>query len=290
MNKVKHSSVRMIPIEHIRVVNPRDRNKTKFDQIVTNISHLGLKKPITVAERNGKDGQPHYDLVCGQGRLEAFQALGQRRVPCMVVEATREDLLLMSLIENLARRQHTSFEMVKEIGALHDRGYSCKEISKKIDVHHTYVSGLLRLLKKGAKSLLRAVERSQIPLSLAVTIAYSDDESVKQAVQNAYEEKKLRGKALTRARRLIQQYQQAAAGSGKTRGPSKVTSRDLVRAYEKEMDKQKRVVQKASICEERLIIVVTALKKIFRDENFLTLLRAEKFDSMPQYLAQKIKE
>jgi len=83
--------VQMIPIDQINVLNPRSRNKVVFQGIVANISSLGLKKPITVALRTEPiDGRP-YDLVCGQGRLEAFMALGQVEIPAIVKEASREE-------------------------------------------------------------------------------------------------------------------------------------------------------------------------------------------------------
>lgn len=40
--------LRMIPIAQIEVLNPRERNKQVFEQIVGNIKSVGLKKPITV--------------------------------------------------------------------------------------------------------------------------------------------------------------------------------------------------------------------------------------------------
>ena len=43
--------VQMIPINQINVLNPRSRNKIVFQSIVSNISNLGLKRPITVARR-----------------------------------------------------------------------------------------------------------------------------------------------------------------------------------------------------------------------------------------------
>ena len=63
--------VKMIPIDQINVLNPRSRGRAKFQQIVRNIEHLGLKKPICVALHPGQNGTPSYDLVCGQGRIEA---------------------------------------------------------------------------------------------------------------------------------------------------------------------------------------------------------------------------
>ena len=89
--------VQIIPIDLITVVNPRVRNKKIFREIIANIAEVGLKKPITVARRNHPDG-PRYDLVCGQGRLEAYQSLCQREIPALVVEADGEDCLVMSLV------------------------------------------------------------------------------------------------------------------------------------------------------------------------------------------------
>ena len=70
--------VEWIPLDRITIVNPRTRNKRVFKEIVDNIAQVGLKRPITVTRRMEADG-PFYDLVCGQGRLEAYRALGQDR-------------------------------------------------------------------------------------------------------------------------------------------------------------------------------------------------------------------
>ena len=74
-----------IPLERIEVLNPRDRNRRVFQELVSSIQALGLKKPITVTPRPGPEGE-RYLLVCGQGRLEAFQALGQSTIPALLVD------------------------------------------------------------------------------------------------------------------------------------------------------------------------------------------------------------
>src|ERR1700732_3219973 len=116
------TEVQMVPVDGITVLNPRARNRRVFHELITSIAHLGLKKPITVSRRGT---EPEYDLVCGQGRLEAFIALGQSEIPAIVIEASQEDCYVMSLVENLARRHPGSLELMREIGALKDRGYRC---------------------------------------------------------------------------------------------------------------------------------------------------------------------
>ena len=87
MSASDNDAVEMIPIERITVINPRVRNKKIFKEIVSNIAEIGLKRPITVTRRDDENG-PRYALVCGQGRLEAYQALGQHEIPALVVRPT----------------------------------------------------------------------------------------------------------------------------------------------------------------------------------------------------------
>ena len=94
-------SIEIISVGAIDVVNPRARNRRIFKEIVTSVAELGLKRPITV-KRKPSEGEPRYDLVCGQGRLEAYQALGQREIPAIIVDASHEDSAIMSLVENCA--------------------------------------------------------------------------------------------------------------------------------------------------------------------------------------------
>jgi len=75
----------------------------------------------------------------------------------------------------------------------------------------------------------------------------------------------------------------------RTRSTSEVSSEQLLKAYREETSRQKAVVQKAKLCETRLVFAVSALKQLFQDGNFTTLLRAESLDTLPQYLADQIR-
>ena len=284
-------SVQMIPIDQINVLNPRSRNKIVFQSIVSNISNIGLKKPITVTPRTQETDGKFYDLVCGQGRLEAFVALGEKDIPAIVKSASREDCFLMSLVENIARRQHRPLELLREINSLKSRGYSTAEIAKKIDVAKSYVTGVVHLLRKGEERLLYAVEKGRIPLSVAMQIADADEEGLQRALCQAYEDKTLRGRKLLTVRRIIEMRKSngKSTNQGAHRRTERLASSEaLVRAYRQEADRQKLLVKKHQITEARLLFVVSALKKLFSDENFLTLLRAEGLDTLPAYVAERI--
>jgi ParB family chromosome partitioning protein len=290
MTKPKQAeTVEMVSIDRITVINPRVRNKKIFKQITSNIAELGLKRPITVTRREDTDG-PRYDLICGQGRLEAYQVLGQREIPALVVEADTEDCLVMSLVENLARRQHRAIDLLHDIEGLKRRGYSEAAIARKTDLTTEYVKGVIRLLEKSEHRLLRAVEAGQIPVSIAVDIAAADDEDVQIILQQAYEKKLLRGHKLIAARRLIEQRRRRGKGiqlNGKRRERA-LSSNALVRAYREDVDRKRLLIKKAGTTRDRLIFVTEAVRKLLVDENFVTLLRAEGLDTLPRNLAERM--
>ena len=113
MSEDMQQKVQIIPIERIRILNPRTRSKKRFKQIINSIDTIGLKKPITVSYRREEPDCNDYDLVCGQGRLEAFKILGQKEIPAIVINVSKEDRLIMSLVENLARKTPNSIELLQ---------------------------------------------------------------------------------------------------------------------------------------------------------------------------------
>jgi ParB family chromosome partitioning protein len=291
MNTLRDSTVHMIPLASIEVVNPRERGKSKFRQIVDNIAHIGLKKPITVTPKHPERPHGEYYLVCGQGRLEAYRTLGQTEIPALIIAVTREQLYLMSLVENLARRQHTPIELLGEINALRARNYSFVDIAKKTDLDVTYVRGIAKLLKKGEERLLKAVEQGQIPLSIAMTIAVSEDHEVQRALAEAYESNKLRGTKLLAARKLIEKRRTAGKGlRGRVqlRSAAGLTGRSLLKTYEVEAERQRIIIHKAKFCETRLLVVVSALRQLFADGKFVALLRDEQLDEAPAFVLEQI--
>lgn len=284
--------LRIIPIDRIDVLNTRERNSRVFDEIIKNIQAIGLKKPITVTPRAGADGQERYLLVCGEGRMKAFKSLGEAAIPALVIKVSDEDAFIMSLAENIARRQYRPLELLASIKALCDQGYDKKTIALKTGLTPEYIYGISTLLERGEERLLVAVEKGKIPLNAAMAIvsAGDDDKAVQAALQDAYESGKLRGRHLREARRVFERRQ--ALGRSVARGtPRKlvdVSTSSLVRTYQKEVDRQRLMVKKAEFAQQRLLFVVGALRQLLADENFANLLRAEGLDTLPKYLAERV--
>lgn len=291
---LRRRRVEVISIDRITIMNPRVRSRRAFQEIVDNIAKVGLKRPVTVARRRGEDGADRYDLVCGQGRIEAFVELGQTEIPAIVIEADEQDCMVRSLVENCARRQHRAIDTLREVGTLRKRGYTDRQIAEKIGVTPEWVSMIANLLQRGEERLLEAVDTGLMPISLAIEIARADDEGVQRALTQAYADKTLKGKKLVAVRRLIEQRERRGRqvklnAFGRKDGAKRpITSEALIRVYRQEADRQKLLVKKAEVTQSRLLFVVEALRTLRADENFVTLLRAEGLETMPQFLRDRL--
>lgn len=289
MARRQKQNVEMIPVDHIAVINPRERNKKAFREIVANISAVGLKKPITVSRRETADGS-RYDLVCGQGRLEAFKLLEQPEIPAFVIDAGTEDCLVMSLVENIARRQHRSIDLLYDVGAMLKRGNNASAIAAKTGLGIDYVKGVIRLLEGGEQRLLTAVETGQIPISVAVEIAEAEDANIQQVLQQAYEKKLLRGNKLMAVKRLIEQRQQRGRKFIPTTSwrNSKMTPDGLMRAFQEDVERKRMLVRKVENTRDQLVFITQALRTLLEDESFSYLLKAEGLETLPRNLAERM--
>lgn len=289
------TEVTLVPTDRIRILNPRVRNPRTFADMVENIAKIGLKRPITVTRRAETDPQ-EYDLVCGQGRLEAFIQLKQKAIPAIVIDADEADCLVMSLVENCARRQHRPIDLMREISTLRERGYNDRQIGDKIGVSHDYIGMIAGLLERGEERLVTAVETGLLPLNLAIDISKTDAEGAQRALMDAYTQKKLRGKKLAAARRMIEQreargkkiHPKQYGRDSRNRRP--LTSEALVRAYQKEADRQNLLIKKAELTQGRLLFIYQAFRTLLEDDHFVTLLRAEGLETMPSYLQDTLAE
>lgn len=289
-------AVRLIPIDRIEVLNSRDRNTKVFEEIVGNIKSIGLKKPITVTQREGPDGpegEPKYLLVCGEGRLNAFRLLGETHIPALVVEVSEEDAFIMSLAENIARRQYRPLEILADIESLRQRGYGPESIVHKTGLSAQYVNNIIFLLERGEERLIEGVQKGQIPLTTALEIAKAGDtnKELGTVLQQAYETGQLRGRQLIEAKRLVEKRE--ALGPAVSHAPvpkaaPAISPSSLVRTYQKEVERKKKMVIKAEYSQNKLLFVIEALRSLFADENFVNLLRAEGLESLPAPLAERI--
>ncbi|WP_339649739.1 plasmid partitioning protein RepB C-terminal domain-containing protein [Halopseudomonas pelagia] len=287
--------VTLIPIAQIHILNPRSRNKNIHRELIENIQTVGLKRPITVSLRTTPQGQYKYILVCGQGRLEAFLALQQTEIPAFIIDAGEEDCLVMSLVENVARRQHRPIDLMNEVGRLRVRGHSDLEIAKRIGVTSSWVNMVGGLLERGEEKLLSAVETGLIPISMATDIARSSESEIQNLLAEAYEQG-FRGKKLTTLRHILElrakknklvHTNPMRGGQNKNK---RMTPADLRRLFEREAERQRLMVKKADYTHDRVVFATQAIKELLAVDDFIALLQAEQLDSVPKLIQTRTQQ
>ncbi|MFM0641675.1 plasmid partitioning protein RepB C-terminal domain-containing protein [Paraburkholderia metrosideri] len=284
-----------IQIHQIRVLNPRTRSSRQRQALIDSIAVVGLKKPITVSHRACSDDTAVFDLVCGQGRLEAVQALGHDTIPAHVIDSAEDECLVKSLVENIARRNHSTMELLRDIQSLRTFGYTDNLIAEKVGLSVAYLESLMFLLERGEERLITAVEAGNIPIAIAMQIARADDTEVQSALVDAYEDGTLKGRQIAVVRKLLDRRGRSRGNLLPVfKGPSAPRPRELApeqlrRLYMRESDRQRLLAKKVEVTHAQLLFIVHALRQLMREEDFIGLLEREGLTTLPRVLDQHIR-
>lgn len=292
--QIAHEHIEMVPIAQINVLNPRSRNRRVHQEIIDNIDSVGLKRPIVVSRSRQKHDRFRFDLICGQGRIEAFQKLGLLEIPSFVIDADPEHCLMLSVVENVARRHHRPIDQMREIGELRVRGNSDTQIASMIGVTTSWVNMIAHLLDHGEERLLDAVECELIDINSAIDISRGSDADVQNFLMDEYK-RGLKGKKLSRVRKLVEQRltRKKRAGGEFLAGGKKLAHREspdeLRRIYKRETAREQLLAKKAKVADRSVACAVRVLSELLSDSEFHRIFHLEKlFAEMPEILKTRI--
>ncbi len=100
----REGSLVELPVTAIRP-NPfqprRDIDPAALEELQSSIRQAGLLQPVVV--RPAPNGSAGYELIAGERRLRACQALGWEKIPAVQRAVDDRTLLTLALIENLQR-------------------------------------------------------------------------------------------------------------------------------------------------------------------------------------------
>lgn len=143
--KVK-GKIWLLPIDEV-VASPNQPRKVfdqaELDSLARSIARNGLLVPISV--RKTPEG---YRLIAGERRLLACKSLGQTEIAAIVEEVDAETSAVLSLIENIHRKELNCFEEAEGIKyLLLSTGYTQSTVCGMLDMPQPTVANKLRLLK-----------------------------------------------------------------------------------------------------------------------------------------------
>jgi ParB/RepB/Spo0J family partition protein len=172
--------LRMIRVSDIK---PSPNNPRKqFDpawmaDLVASVKEHGVVQPILV--RIIEDG---FELIAGERRWRAATEAQLEGIPAMVVEATEQEALELSIIENLQRRDITAMEEADGFQRwLTLSGEPIDKLVEKVSKSRSYVYGTLQLLKL-SDTVAERVRSGELNRSIALMIARVNDKAKQDAL------------------------------------------------------------------------------------------------------------
>lgn len=134
-----------IPVLQIHP-NPTQPRRIFDPEALRELSHsislYGILQPLTV--RRSRDG---YELIAGERRLRAARLAGLGKVPCILLQAEEEQAAMLSMIENLQRKDLDYLEEARGLALLMSRFHlSQEQLAAKIGKSQSAVANKLRLL------------------------------------------------------------------------------------------------------------------------------------------------
>lgn len=144
------------PIEEIAPNRYQPRmafSQEELDRLRDSIVQQGVLQPLLVRHMDGG-----YELIAGERRLRAAESAGLDRVPVVVKDLTDEQVLEVSIIENIQRENLNVLEEAEAYFRLIDEfKYTQEKVAKKIGKNRSTIANLLRL-----RSLPQEIKESLI--------------------------------------------------------------------------------------------------------------------------------
>ncbi|MEU5788539.1 ParB/RepB/Spo0J family partition protein [Micromonospora purpureochromogenes] len=140
-----------IPVDAI-VPNPKQPrhvfDEEALEELKTSIQEVGFLQPIVVRQLDAEK----YELVMGERRWRAAQAVGRESIPAIVRDTKDDAMLRDALLENIHRANLNPLEeaaayqqLLEEFGATHE------ELARRIGRSRPQISNTIRLLNLPAQ-------------------------------------------------------------------------------------------------------------------------------------------
>ena len=175
----------------ITMVEPnREQPRKNFDEdalleLAESIKQFGLLQPILVQDR-----KTYYEIVAGERRWRAAKMAGLKEVPVIIRNLTNQEIVEISLIENIQREDLNPIEEALAYKRLlNEFNLKQDEVAEKVSKSRTAVTNSMRLLKL-CKEVQQMIVDDMISTGHArALISIEDEEQQYLIAQKIFDEK-----------------------------------------------------------------------------------------------------
>ena len=118
-------------------------DETSLEELAESIRQYGVLQPLVVKPVND-----HYMIVAGERRWRAAKQAGLKEIPAIVRDFTEQEIVEISLIENIQREDLNVIEEAKTYQRLiQEFGYRQEDLADRLSRNRTTITNKMRLLK-----------------------------------------------------------------------------------------------------------------------------------------------
>lgn len=165
---------------------PRRRfTESDLAELAASIKCNGLIQPIIVRRLD-----VGYELVAGERRLRAARMCGMTEIPCIIIETTERGSAMMSLVENMQRKDLNYFEEAEAISTMIDMfGLTQEDVAVRLGKTQSTIANKMRLLKISRSERKMIIEYGFTERHARALLKVESPEVRMEIIQEIYERK-----------------------------------------------------------------------------------------------------
>lgn len=154
-------------------------------ELAESIKQYGVLQPLLVSDK--KD---YYEIIAGERRWRAAKIAGLKEIPVLVREFSEQEIVEISLIENIQREDLNPIEEAKAYKRLIDEFHLKQdEIAERVSKSRTAVTNSMRLLKLDERVQQMLIDEMISPGHARALLGISDGETQSSVAMKIFDEK-----------------------------------------------------------------------------------------------------
>ena len=142
-SKATETIVKITQVEPNREQPRKNFDEDALQELADSIKQFGLLQPILVQDR-----KTHYEIIAGERRWRAAKLAGLKEVPVIIRDYTDQEIVEISLIENIQREDLNPIEEAQAYKRLlTEFNLKQDEVAERVSKSRTAVTNSMRLLK-----------------------------------------------------------------------------------------------------------------------------------------------
>lgn len=188
---LKESEEGQVKIVNITKIEPnREQPRRNFDEealeeLAESIRQFGLLQPILV-----HDKKTYYEIVAGERRWRAAKKAGLKEIPVIIKELTEQEIVEISLIENIQRENLNPIEEAQAYKRLlTEFNLKQEEVAERVSKSRTAVTNSMRLLKLSDSVQQMVIDNMITTGHARALITIEDPEQQYEVAKRIFDEK-----------------------------------------------------------------------------------------------------